>query len=89
MLFLKDIILPLVIAMLAISFINFVIIFLLRILRLDIFLFKLVIFLAVWYFVGPVIYNFLLDNIMTSTRDGIEFIYMPIQYFLKYINKLM
>lgn len=78
MIFMKDIFIPLVLVALLIGGLNYLILALLRFIRLDFALFKIVIFFIVWYFVGPIIYNILLENVIVNENEIIRFLYMPV-----------
>lgn len=78
----KDIFIPLVLVALLIGGLNYLILALLRFIRLDFALFKIVIFFIVWYFVGPIIYNILLENVIVNENEIIRFLYMPVQIIM-------
>lgn len=82
MIFMKDIFIPLVLVALLIGGLNYLILALLRFIRLDFALFKIVIFFIVWYFVGPIIYNILLENVIVNENEIIRFLYMPVQIII-------
>lgn len=82
MIFMKDIFIPLVLVALLIGGLNYLILALLRFIRLDFALFKIAIFLIVWYFVGPIIYNILLENVIVNENEIIRFLYMPVQIIM-------
>ena len=82
MIFMKDIFIPLVLVALLIGGLNYLILALLRFIRLDFALFKIVIFFIVWYFVGPIIYNILLENVIGNENEIIRFLYMPVQIIM-------
>ena len=86
MVFVKDIAIPLILAALSIGLISYLINVILRFIKLDLVIIKFALFLLVWYFVGPVIYNWLLYAIMTSSNEIIEFFYMPIQVIMRLLN---
>ena len=86
MVFVKDIAIPLILAALSIVLISYLINVILRFIKLDLVIIKIALFLLVWYFVGPVIYNWLLYAIMTSSNEIIEFFYMPIQVIMRLLN---
>jgi hypothetical protein len=86
MVFVKDIAIPLIFAALSIGLISYLINVILRFIKLDLVIIKIALFLLVWYFVGPVIYNWLLYAIMTSSNEIIEFFYMPIQVIMRLLN---
>ena len=86
MVFVKDIAIPLILAALSIGLISYLINVILRFIKLDLVIIKIALFLLVWYFVGPIIYNWLLYAIMTSSNEIIEFFYMPIQVLMRFLN---
>ena len=86
MVFVKDIAIPLILAALSIGLISYLINVILRFIKLDLVIIKIALFLLVWYFVGPIIYNWLLYAIMTSSNVIIEFFYMPIQVIMRLLN---
>jgi hypothetical protein len=86
MVFVKDIAIPLILAALSIGLISYLINVILRFIKLDLVIIKIALFLLVWYFVGPIIYNWLLYAIMTSSNEIIEFFYMPIQVIMRLLN---
>ncbi len=86
MVFVKDIAIPLILAALSIGLISYLINVILRFIKLDLVIIKIALFLLVWYFVGPIIYNWLLYAIMTSSNEIIEFFYMPIQVVMRLLN---
>ena len=86
MVFVKDIAIPLILAALSIGLISYLINVILRFIKLDLVIIKIALFLLVWYFVGPIIYNWLLYAIMTSSNEIIEFFYMPIQVVMILLN---
>ena len=86
MTFLKDIVLPLVIAGLAIGVLNYIILLILRFIRLDMSLFKIALFFIAWYFVGPILYNLLLNSIIVNENEIISFIYTPVQTIMAMLS---
>ena len=86
MVFVKDIAIPLILAALSIGLISYLINVILRFIKLDLVIIKIALFLLVWYFVGPIIYNWLLYAIMTSSNEIIEFFYLPIQVIMRLLN---
>lgn len=86
MVFVKDIAVPLILAALSIGLISYLINVILKFIKLDLVIIKIALFLLVWYFVGPIIYNWLLYAIMTSSNEIIEFFYMPIQVVMRLLN---
>ena len=80
MIFLKTIVLTLLIALLCVCVISLLLNFVLRLLHLDITIIKIILFFVIWYFVGPIVYQILLDNALMDTNVILEFIYQPIQF---------
>ncbi len=89
MIFWKDIVFPIVIALFAFGLISFLINVILRHIGLDILLVKIVIFCIIWYYVGPIIYNWLINQIITVPNEGIRIIYNPIQAIIETFEKLV
>lgn len=80
--FLKDICIPLLVAAIAIGAISYILNVILRLIKFDLTLVRIILFFVAWYFVGPIIYNFLLNNVIDNTNEIIEIIYTPVQAFL-------
>jgi len=55
----------------------------LRFFGIDIPIIRFVALVALWYFVGPILYNWLASNIVAVQYEGIEILYMPIQKILE------
>ena len=89
MLFFQDILIPFIIAAIVIVIISSLLNLLLRILHLGFVLIKVPLFLVVWYFVGPVIYNWLISGIIVNTSEWIRFIFIPFQYISNFFSQLM
>lgn len=89
MVFWKDIVFPIVLAVLAIGAIVFVLNLVLRFIHLDIPILKVAGVIAIWYYVGPIIYDWLLYQIMSGPNEAIEIIYMPIQAIIAAFEKLV
>ena len=89
MLFWKDIVLPIVIVAVAVLVIVLALNLVLRTLKLDITIIRIFGFFAIWYFVGPIIYDWLISNVLTVQYEGIKILYMPIQYIVEAISKLV
>jgi hypothetical protein len=84
--FLKDIIIPLVVAAIAVGFLSNLVNFVLRLIRLDVLVLKLILFFGAWYFIGPLIYNFLLNTIIAHENDVISFFYQPVQIIMSILK---
>lgn len=84
--FVLDIGVSLVAAGIVIGFISYIINVILRFIGLDIPIIKVALFLVVWYFVGPIIYNFLLEHVIVNENDVITFIYKPVQMLMEILK---
>lgn len=89
MIFWKDIVFPIVLAILAIGLIIFLLNLILRFFRIDIPILKVIALFAIWYYVGPIIYEWLLYKVITVPNEGIEIIYTPIQSIIEVFEKLV
>ncbi len=89
MIFWKDIVFPIVVLLVAVFFIVFVINLVLRALKLDITILRIAAFFAIWYFVGPIIYDWLCNYVFTVQYEAIKILYMPIQYVIAALRKLV
>ena len=89
MLFWTDIVIPIIVVALSIGLIVFALNLILRAVHLDITIIRILAFFIIWYFVGPVIYNFLLNHLITNEQEGIKILYMPIQFIYQEISKLV
>lgn len=85
----KDIVLPIVIALFSLSVIVIIINIIFRFFRLDIAILKFIALIAVWYYVGPKIYDWLLYKVITTPNEAIRIIYMPIQSILQVFDKIV
>ena len=89
MVFLRDILFPVVVFMLSLSIIIFVINFVFRLIKFDVDILKFVSFLVIWYYVGPVIYNWFDYHILSVKYEAIKILYMPIQYIMMSLEKIL
>lgn len=89
MIFWKDIVFPIVVLLVAVFFIVFVINLVLRALKIDITILRIAAFFAIWYFVGPIIYDWLCNHVFTIQYEAIKILYMPIQYVIAALKKLV
>ena len=85
----KDIVLPIVIALLSLSVIVTIVNIIFRFFRLDIAILKFIALIAVWYYVGPKIYDWLLYKVIANSNEAIRIIYMPIQSILQIFDKIV
>lgn len=88
LIFWKDIVFPVVILVVAVLAIVFVINLVLRAIKLDMTIFRIAAFFAIWYFVGPIIYDWLSYHVLTVNYEAIRILYMPIQYVIVELRKL-
>lgn len=87
--FFRDIVFPIVLALLALTLIVFILNLVLRFFHIDIPIIRLAGLLGIWYYVGPIIYNWLIAKIIVVPREGIEILYTPIQSILEAFEKLV
>lgn len=84
--FLLDTVVPLLIAGIAVGIISYLLNVILRAIGLDVSIIKLGLFFLVWYFVGPIIYEFLLSNLITHQNEIMRFIYEPVQMIMEVLK---
>ena len=87
--FFRDIVFPIVIALLVLALIIFVLNLVLRFFRLDIPIIRIVGLVGIWYYVGPIIYNWLITKVIVVPREGIRILYMPIQAIIEVFENFM
>ena len=87
--FFRDIVFPIVLALLALGLIIFVLNLVLRFFQIDIPIIRFAGLVGIWYVVGPIIYNWLLLKIIAVPRESIEIIYRPIQIIIESFEKLV
>ena len=87
--FFRDIVFPIVLVLFALTFIVFILNFVLRLFNIDIPIIRFVGLIGFWYYVGPVLYNWLITNIIIVEREGIRILYMPIQVIIEAFEKLV
>lgn len=87
--FFRDIVFPIVIALLVLALIIFVLNLVLRFFHLDIPIIRIVGLFGIWYYVGPIIYNWLITKVIVVPREGIRILYMPIQAIIEAFEKLV
>lgn len=85
----KDIVIPLLVAGFSLAFISYVVLFVLRLFSINFGLFKFILVMFIWYFVGPVIYEILLNNVIINVNEIIKIIYMPIQSIINIFYKIV
>ena len=87
--FFRDIVFPIVLALLAFALIIFILNMILKFFSIDIPILRFAGLLIVWYYIGPIIYDWLIDKIIVVPREGIRILYMPIQSILEAFEKLV
>jgi len=87
--FFRDIVFPIVLALLAFALIIFILNMILKFFSIDIPILRFAGLLIVWYYIGPIIYDWLIDKIIVVPREGIRILYMPIQAILEAFEKLV
>ena len=70
--FLKGVLLPILLAVVSLALIIAIVNALFRLAQLDIWILRVVGVLIVWYFVGPVLLNWLTDILNIEVSDGIR-----------------
>lgn len=86
---LKNMILPILIALLAISISYGFIRFLLRIIGISTSFTNFIFTLAAWYFLGPLLHNWLLSILITEGNEVVEFVFMPIQSVIGLFSQVL
>ncbi len=84
-----NLVLPIVILALSMAGVVFIINLVLRAIHFDVTIVRILAFFAIWYFVGPFIYNWMLSTFVTEEYEGLKILYMPIQYIYNAISKLV
>lgn len=87
--FWRDITLPIIIALLSLGILIFLANIILRLFRLDIPILRLAALLGAWYYIGPMIYNWLLQKVIVVNYEGIEVLYTPIQKIIETFEKIV
>lgn len=89
MITLKNIILPIFIALLAISILYGFIRFLLRIIGISSSFTNFIFTLVAWYFLGQLLYTWLLSILITEGNEVVEFVFMPIQSVIGLFSQVL
>ena len=87
--FLKGVLLPILLAVVSLALIIAIVNALFRLAQLDIWILRVVGVLIVWYFVGPVLLNWLTDILNIEVSDGIRILYTSIQSIMDKFNKIV
>lgn len=89
MVFWRDLILPMVVVAVCVIGIVLIINLILRTFKLDFTVLRIFLFFAIWYFIGPIVYDFLSNNVLVVHYEGIKILYMPVQYIINHFSKLV
>lgn len=86
---LKSVVLPILLAVVCIVLIIVIVNVLFRLAQLDIWILKLAAVLMAWYFLGPMILDWLTEVLEIDVNEGVRILYMPIQAILEKIHVLV
>lgn len=89
MIFWKDLFIPVLILSLVVWLIVILINIFFRAIHFDVVILKIISFFVIWYFVGPIIYTYLVDHIIVNEQEVLKILYMPIQYITGSLSKLV
>jgi hypothetical protein len=89
MITLKNIILPILIALLAISILYGIVRFILRIIGISTSFTNSIFTIVAWYFVGPLLHSLLSNILITQENEVVEFVFMPIQSVINIFSQFL
>lgn len=89
MISLKNIILPILIALLVFSILYGFVRFLLRLIGISTSFTNFMFTFAAWYFIGPILHTWLLDILITQGNEVVEFVFMPIQSVIGLFSQVL
>ena len=87
--FFRDIVFPIVLALLVLTLIVYILNLVLRLFHIDIPIIRFAGLIGFWYFVGPILYNWLMTKVIVVPKEGIRILYMPIQAILEVFEKIV
>ncbi len=87
--FLKSVVFPILLASLCITLIIVLVNALFRFAQLDIWILRLAGVLVAWYFLGPILLDWLTNILHIELSEGIKILYTPIQSILAEFNNLV
>ncbi|MBQ6283012.1 MAG: hypothetical protein IJK66_05760 [Bacilli bacterium] len=86
---LKSVLLPILLAVVALILIIVIVNVLFRLAQLDIWILKFGAVLMAWYFLGPILLDWLEEILEIDVNEGVKILYMPIQTILEKIHGLV
>lgn len=89
MLFWKDVFFPLLILLVAVLIITVLINVLFRLIHFDNTILKIIVFFVVWYYVGPIIYQWMIDHLITYEHEPIKILFTLFDYIMRALRKLV
>lgn len=87
--FFRDIVFPIALALLLLGLIVYILNLILRFFSLDIPILRFAGLIGLWYYLGPIVYNWLITKIIVVQREGIRILYMPIQAIIEVFENFM
>ena len=87
--FFRDIVFPIVLALLLLGLIVYILNLILRFFSLDIPILRFAGLIGLWYYLGPIVYDWLITKIIVVPREGIRILYMPIQAIIEVFENFM
>ena len=87
--FLKSVAFPIFLAALCITLIIVMVNALFRFVQLDIWILRFVGVLAAWYFLGPILLDWLNNVLNIEIGEGIKVLYTPIQSIISAFGKIV
>lgn len=87
--FLKGVVLPILLAVVSILLIVVIVNALFRLAQLDIWILRVAGIIIAWYFLGPILLNWITDILNIEVSDGIKILYTPIQSIMDKFNKIV
>ena len=87
--FFKGVVLPIALAVVSIVLIVVIVNALFRLAQLDIWILRVAGIIIAWYFLGPILLNWLTDILNIEVSEGIKILYTPIQSIMEKFNKIV
>ena len=89
MVFVRDILFPVVVLIIAVSAVSVVVNFFFRLIKFDVTILKIAAFIAIWYYVGPIIYSWFDYHVLSVKYEAIRILYTPAQYIISVFEKIL
>lgn len=89
MYFWRDIFFPILILLVAVLIITVLINVLFRIIHFDNTILKIIVFFAIWYYVGPIIYQWMIEHFIEIEHEPIKILFTLFDYIMKSLRKLV